>query len=391
MSTSVTPERALASSAAAHGLGGDAASVPSLATALVGLHNTTQSTPYLSIRARLAGFRRADLDRPMWDEWSLVRYRAMRLTMFIFTTELLEIVAASTRHTKTGLAERWLRDSGLSQAEFDAVADDVEATLAEGPLTVRALRDVMGVGPSVDLSGVVGRMCDIGRLVGGAPPRSWRSSVRQYHRWVDVLPAVNPHRWNEDQAIRELIRRYVVSYGPVTINDVSWWTGFTKGKCREALSALDTEQVSVDGWPGPMWRIGEHSTELPDTVLALPVLDPYVQGYRDRVRFLNPERNEWVHDWGGNATATLVRRGRVIGVWQVVEKPHREVRYHLFDTQSATVRRAAEEDLGAAGAFYFDRPVDVVEVKEMKSLHADGGRSFNHPLDGHVHRASRNR
>ncbi len=391
MKRHLEPDRALASSAAAHALAGRGGSVAKLAADLVGLHNTTQSTPYLSLRARLPDFSRAQLDEPMWNGWSLARYRAMRLTMFIFPIDLLEVAAAASRHITTPLAARWLRDSGMDQAEFDAIAASVAEVLADGPLTVRALREALGAGQSVDISGVVGRMCDAGRLVGGASPRSWRSSVRQYHRWEDVLPNVDPHRWTEPEAIRELIRCYIDSYGPVTIDDISWWTGFTKARCRAAIAGLDTEEVEVDGWPGPLWRFEEQATELPSAVRALPLLDPYVQGYRDRVRLLDPHRNEWVHDWGGNATATLVHRGRVIGVWQVIEKPQREVWYHLFETQPASIRAAAEKDLAEAGALYFDREVDVIEVKTMKPLTADGGRSAAHPLDGHVHRASRNR
>ncbi|MCP4251194.1 MAG: winged helix DNA-binding domain-containing protein [bacterium] len=65
-------------------------------------------------------------------------------------------------------------------------------------------------------------MCDVGRIVGGAPPRSWRSSVRQYHRWQDVLPDVDLHCWDEEAAIKELIHRYLRSYGSVTIDDIAW-------------------------------------------------------------------------------------------------------------------------------------------------------------------------
>jgi hypothetical protein len=76
-------------------------------------------------------------------------------------------------------------------------------------MTVRELRQTLKVPAEIDLPGVVGRMCDMGRLVGGGPPGSWRSNIRRYHRWLDVLPDVDLHRWDEDPAIRELILRYI--------------------------------------------------------------------------------------------------------------------------------------------------------------------------------------
>ncbi len=366
-------------------------SVEDIASNVVGLHNTAQPTPYLSIRARRNGFERSELDELMWGTWQLARLRAMRLTMFVFPRDLLEVAAAATRHISEPLAARWLADSGLTPAEFERLADAVDEALGEGPLTSRALRRTLGVPQSVDLPGVVSRMCDVGRLVGGAPPRSWRSGVRQYHRWSDVLPEVDLHRWKADDAIRELVRRYVGSYGPVTVDDISWWTGFTKARSRLALEGLDVEEVAVADWPGPLYRTGGDpvAADPGNAVRALPLLDPYVQGYRDRGRFLDPKRNGFVYDGGGNSAATLVHRGLIIGVWQPSDRPETSIRYHLFGDQPELVRRAAADDLAAAGRLYFDRPVDVIEITEMLPLRAGGGRSASHPLDSTVHRASR--
>ena len=179
----------------------------------------------------------------MWQRWELARFRAMRLTMFIFPHDLLEIAAAATRHIAAPWAARWLRDSSLDQAGFARIADEVDAALTGNPMTVRDLRVALGVDKTVDLPGIVGRMCDTGRLVGGAPPQSWRSPVRRYHRWEEVLPGVDPYRWDEQAAQVELVHRYVDSYGPVTINDISWWTGIAKSRCRAALDQLDLEDL----------------------------------------------------------------------------------------------------------------------------------------------------
>jgi hypothetical protein len=392
MSAPLTTDEALANSCAHHRLSRPGMSVVDTAAAIVGLHNTSPVSPYLSLRARIPEFGRKDFDTAAWERWELVRFRAMRMTMFLFPRDLLEIAAAATRHLRERWAVRWLRDVGLSQAQYDELADRIEAALAEGPLTSRSLRSRLGVAKEVPLPGVVSRMCDIGRLVGGSPPRAWRSPVREYHRWFDVVPAVDIDRWEEAPAIRELIRRYIGSYGPVTVDDVSWWTGISKAKCRQALSELaaDVEQVTVEDWSGPLWRsTSGPPVELDDHVKALPLLDPYVQGYRNRDRFLDPIRYDYVYDGGGNSSATVVHRGRVIGVWQSSEDPVPSIRFHLFDRHPRPVRDAAEEELAAAGAMFFDDSVDVVEIAEMAALSDGGGRSAMHPLDDTIHRASR--
>ena len=359
----------------------------------MGLHTTSPVSPYLSLQARLSNFERSALDDAMWRWWRLVRFRAMRLTMFVLPHDLLAIAASAMRHVSDPFAARWLRDSGLSDSEFGRYRHMVDEALLDGPLTVREMRQILRLPQSVPLSGIVSRMCDDGELVGGAPPRSWRSSIRRYHRWHDVLPNVDLASMEAGAAITELVRRYVHSYGPVTLDDIAWWTGIAKGRCRAALDQLDAEveAVAVDGWPGPMFRLGRQPAGAApaEPVKTLPLLDPYVQGYRDRVRFLDPLRNGYVYDGGGNAAATLVSAGRIIGVWQVFEPA--EVRYHLFDPHPRSLRRTAEAQLAAAGALYFGHAVNVVEIATMQPLSAEGGRSAAHPLDSQVHRASRRR
>jgi hypothetical protein len=188
-----------------------------------------------------------------------------------------------------------------------------------------------------------------------------------------------------------LIARYIRSYGPVTIDDISWWAGLTKQRCRVALQGLDIEEIQVDGWKGPLFQMTEPvSTPVADAfVNALPLLDPYVQGYRDRDRFLEPERHTFVYDGGGNSAATLVHSGRIIGVWQTSKDPEPSVRYHLFADSGASLREECEAELAAAGALYFDRSIDVTEIQSMEPLNAAGGRSAMHPLDNRIHRASR--
>jgi hypothetical protein len=110
----LTADQGLANATRRHSLARPGSSIEEIASEVVGLHNTSPIGPYLSLRARLPGFSRADLGALMWDSWRLARFRAMRLTMFVLPHDLLEIAAAATRHFSDSLAARWLRDSGLS-------------------------------------------------------------------------------------------------------------------------------------------------------------------------------------------------------------------------------------------------------------------------------------
>lgn len=390
--TTLTADEARAYAVGSHFLEKPAASIAAVAEQLVGLHNTNQASPYLSVNARVQSFARPDLDELMWERWELARFRAMRLTMFVLPRPLIEVVAAATRHIVEPLAARWLRDSGMTQQQFDRYAAGVLEALVDGPLTSRQLRRCLEVPQEVELPGIVSRLCEQGRIVGGAPPGSWRSGIRQFHLWEQVLSDVDIHRWAEAPAIAELVGRYVRGYGPVTLSDIAWWTGFTKARCRQALDSLRDSimKVEVDDWPGPLYLYpdaGDTIGEAP-AVSVLPLLDPYVQGYRDRQRLLADELHGFVWDGGGNATATIVERGEIIGVWQPIDRPA-EIRYHLFDAPWVDSGEV-EVLLRAVGRVYFDEVVDVQEVIEMRPLRGPGeARSAAHPLDDTFHRSGR--
>ncbi len=391
MST-LTADEARSYAVRSHFLEAPSSTITTVAEQLVGLHNTSQVSPYLSVNARFQRFTRRQLDELMWERWELARFRAMRLTMFVLPRPLIEVVAAATQHIVEPLGAKWLRDSGMTPRQFERHASAVMEALEEGPLTSRELRRLLGVPQEVDLPSVVSRLCEQGRVVGGAPPGSWRSGVRRFHLWEQVLSDVDIHRWTEAAAITELVWRYLRGYGPVTLSDISWWTGFTKARCRRALDTLRDSimEVEVDGWPGPLYHhrcAGDTSMGEP-SVGVLPMLDPYVQGYRDRQRLITEELRDFVWDGGGNATATIVRRGEIIGVWQPLIKPA-AVRYHLFAGARAD-RAEVEARLQEVGQIYFDEAVDIREVEEMRSLRDPGkARSAAHPLDDQLHRSNR--
>ena len=387
-----TPLEARALALTRHALANPGTSVVDISTALVGLHATNPVTPYLSLRSRLSGFDRNDLDDTMWSSWAMARVRAMRNTMFILPLELVEIAWAATAHLTDAWAARWLRDAGLTPRQFHRYAGLIENELVGDALTVRQIRTRLGLGREIDVPGIVGRMCDLGILVGGASPRSWRSPVRAYHRWQDVLPRVHLDRYEEDEAITELVRRYIATYGPVTLTDISWWTGFTMERTRMATTALAPEltTVAVDGWPGPLVQLGEHPIvdESDRHISVLPVLDPYVQGYKDRGRFLHEGRHPYVYDGGGNATATILIDGFIVGVWQAVLQPP-TVRYYMFDDEPGPDIGEIETELAAAGVLVCEEPVDVTRSTTMQPLVGSVNRSADHPLDETPHRARR--
>lgn len=72
--------------------GSDSQAIAAITAALVGLHATDPTTPYLSLWAKCPSFVTADLDGELYRRRSMVSRLAMRRTLWLVNTDDLAIV-----------------------------------------------------------------------------------------------------------------------------------------------------------------------------------------------------------------------------------------------------------------------------------------------------------
>ena len=348
-----------------------------VASDLVGIHATDPTSVYLGAFARTRSLVPADLERALYDERALLRILGMRRTMFVVPGELAGIVhAACTR--AIGRAERRRVIQVLAAA---GIAEDAGSWLADvEAATVRALhergeatateltKDVPELGIQIPFGegkrwqgtfGVSTRLLFLlaaeGRVIRGRPRGSWISS--QY-RWapMDRWTRGGLPDWPSDAARVELVRRWLRTFGPGTIDDLRWWTGWTLGETRRALAAVGPVEVELDGGaiglvlPGD---VGEDAVGEP-WVALLPALDSTVMGWADRRWFLDPH-GPALFDRNGNAGPTIWWDGRVVGGWTL--RPDGEIAYRTLEDLGsdvgAAVEAAVERLLGWLGDIRF--------------------------------------
>src|SRR5439155_9219008 len=145
---------------------------------------------------------------------------------------------------------RWLR-----KAEADTMRALIEArgeaAAAELSPEVPQLREKITMSPDKKWGGefplstrVLWLLAMDGRIVRGRPRGSWISG--QY-RWspmaeIEAVPV--------DEARAELVRRWLRAYGPATVADLKWWTGWTLGETRKALTTVGPAEVDLGGSGG---------------------------------------------------------------------------------------------------------------------------------------------
>src|SRR5262249_30741844 len=110
---------------------------------------------------------------------------------------------------------------------------------------------------------------------------------------------------DRDQAIVELVRRYLASHGPATARDFAWWSGLTIGDFRRGIEALGATKETVDG--RDYFFFPTDPPAMPSAAYLLPNYDEYTVAYRDRAVYA---------DVPVPFDHAVVEDGRVVGTWR---------------------------------------------------------------------------
>lgn len=315
--------------------------------AMTVLHATEAATVHLAVAARTEGVSPADVDRALYEERSVVKQLGMRRTLFVLPLDLLPVVLGSASARVAAEQRRVI----ARDVQAHGVAEDGEAWLetaraavlrrlaeagaragAPVALPARQLREELP-----ELTGSI--TANLGKKYGGTTqiaPRvltllgaeglvtrgpnagHWRLSKPAWTLMADWLGAtVGPTSPEEGYA--ELVRRWLRTFGPGTVEDVQWWLGSTKTAARAALGTVGAVPVSLDGG-STGWLLPDDVDPVdPDAVepwaALLPTLDPTTMGWRQRHFYLDPAHTPYLFDTNGNGGTTAWWQGRVVGAW----------------------------------------------------------------------------
>lgn len=317
---------------------------------IVALHATSATSPYLSLWARVPGFQHEMLEKALYEDRTLAKVLCMRVTIHTVPgDEVPFFVQACRTYVEKRTPPRFRGEGLLVQAGI-CEEDKASALLAElhhralavlaerGFATVQEISDEVpelkarirhDVGKPYEGEFSIGTrfvsdMCAQGLLIRSRPRGTWRSNLYEYTTLSNWLPGVDLESISSQQAQAWLVRRYLAAFGPATMDDVQWWTGFTKTDTKKALKALEPELVEValedlgDGYlmlSTDAERLHTYAPPHTPYVFFLPSLDPYVMGYHDRRRFLAAEHHAKLFDRAGNSVPTVWVNGQVVGAW----------------------------------------------------------------------------
>jgi len=336
---------------------------------ICGVQAQVMSAAEIALWARVRNLRRDDVERALSRDRSLVKTRCMRATVHLLPAAEVSVLQAGMRRSVSArIFDRWIDRHGLA-VEANAMTDAIVEALSGGPLTRKELTEEVvarlgstarqwgeGGWGSVRRSYVPGWMlahlCLQGLLCFG-PNRGAEATFVRLRTWVPTVKEVST-----DLAEATLLRLYLRSYGPATLQDFVTWAGLAMGDAKRIRAALGEDAVEVDVEGSPRLVLSDDRDALVGARTATPVVrllpsfDPYLLGHRNKDHLVAAANYKRVYRSQGWLSPVVLVDGRAVGVWSHHRKGDRVgITIEAFGKIPAPIRSQVEAEAGDLGRF----------------------------------------
>jgi hypothetical protein len=351
---------------------------------IFGLHATGATIPFLSLFSRMNNFSKDILINELTDKKTLARIRSVRRTVYIIPKKMIPIVYAATKKMIEDISERYTKTFGVTFNDYDKISKKILNIIGERGLTTKEIKEELDI--KTNISPIVNLMCDQGLLVRGFSKKGWKSTIHTYYKFNEFFPDIDLNFYNEKEAQEIVIRKYITVFGPITLKDIIWWTGFPVINVKKIINKFKDElsDVKIEKNKDEFIIFKEEEKKLSGQIIPkqpviniLPILDPYIMGYKDRGRYLDQLNYYYIFDKSGNATNTILLNGQIIGVWDI-DDPY--VKMFFLNKIDGQIKDIISDKLIKIGKFYTDKKLKLKECKKMISLKERTAGSMMKPL-----------
>jgi hypothetical protein len=335
-----------------------------IAGVLCGAHAQVLSAAELSIGRRIAGATRADVQRALWEDRTLVKTFGPRGTVHLLPAADLPMWTGALSALPSSVpahpdpvrfhpeqAEEVLAAIGDALAEDELTIDELTEQIVDrtgpwaGEKTMAAFQDLWPRWRQLTSTAAHRGLLCFG------PSRGPKVTYTNPHRW---LPGFRPD--DGEAALRRLVTRYLYAYGPATPQHFARWLSIPPRHAVELFEELagELEQVEVAGEPG--WTLAGDTGTPPQPhrgIRLLGYFDAYVVAGQPRERlYPGPAATRGLTPSGqaGNYPVLLVD-GVVGGVWHQRRTGRKlAITVEPLGELTAIQRRQLEDEVELVGA-----------------------------------------
>lgn len=326
-----------------------------------------------AVAARVDGLSRLDVHGELWERRRLVKAWSIRGTLHLHPADELPLWMAALRVEPYWRRPGWLELYGLTEDEAEAVLQAIGEALDGRCLTrqelgkevvrrvgqwARRTTKVIQFGKEAETwPQLLSAAAQTGRLVHG-PSAGTRTTFVRADQWLERWLELDPR-----EALAEVFRRYLATYGPATESQFARWLGIEPHPVRQVAESLAGElvEVSVEGSRAllPAADVGTPGGGEPESVRLLPKYDCYILGSRlGRGRVVSEEANARLRAHprgryeGAVGHSLLLVDGIVAGMWDRKGRGKQvEVRVEPFRRLTSSERAQLELETARIGRF----------------------------------------
>lgn len=297
---------------------------------------------YLSILARKPSIEPSDLEEALTVDRTLLRVSAFRGSLFLVPTVDYPIYFRAFNQFLQQRGMQKLESMGINNQKILRYFDLLLSKASKMPFSFLEIIEILFPNnmkrPNNEIINlIVQKLCDIGLLI-RALAKGFKGNDFSYAILEKWVPEISLKHDNPENARTETVRRYLKAYGPASIEDIAWWSGFTLSQSMRSVANLKREVVrfSVESYKEDFFGLKE-TTEIikkkglsHDEIQLLPPFDPYTFGWRCKKRLADKEFLPYIFDELKNPTSVIVNNGKVIGLWQFRDTKVNIIEFHIF-------------------------------------------------------------
>ncbi|HEX2089393.1 MAG TPA: winged helix DNA-binding domain-containing protein [Actinomycetota bacterium] len=325
---------------------------------IVAWHGAMQAQEYglakWSIGQRASGAVDQDVDQAL-EGGSIVRTHVLRATWhFVAAPDIRWMLALTAPRVRRHVASRFL-ELGLDQRTLVRCETVFASALAGNRTLTREELGRVLVDAGVDTAGQ--RLPFIllhGELEGLICSGGLSGKQHTYALFDDRVP--KSARFDRDEALVELVRRYLQSHGPATAQDLGWWSSLPMADVRNGLHLLGSAVRSeiIDGTTFWLLSTDTRTPRSSNRLHLLQLYDEALVGYTESRFFGDPREATARAAWRDRSlpSGVLLIENGVGGHWKrTAKKDVVTLEAFLYEEPSSDILRRLEAAAAEMGRF----------------------------------------
>jgi hypothetical protein len=297
----------------------------------IALHSTDYSTPYISLWARVNEFDPKNLFNDLNDPFNALRMRLFRGTIFVIHRRNVNNIFAASKIFLDSILKQ--NEKFLVKAGFDLVSIEQEVIrllASQKELSANELKKLLPEHLKGEYLSYALRYFEFAGKLVRTNHRYLTDRAIRYGLMAEWFPEIAENELDPEQALQSLIFQYIKKFGPVCLDDLSWWLSITKTMARKNLDSLKEQLVTLD-FHSQKYYIEEEDHQNFDqftidenrlpVINFLPYEDHFPKAYFIRNWFLSDDVAPLVYKEGvifrGQIFPSIWLNGEIIGGWEI--------------------------------------------------------------------------